>query len=79
MSKVIVNQFGQLYLVPTEHAAKFNRRSELVIFAGDIQKAMKEVSDPTPLKKHLEKAMRQIRSLNRRIPAACAEFIGDAK
>ena len=40
---------------------------------------MKEVSDPTPLKKHLEKAMRQIRSLNRRIPAACAEFIGDAK
>jgi hypothetical protein len=79
MQKTIVNQFGQLYLVPTEHAAKFNRRSELVMFAQDLQKAIDEVSDPTNLKKHLSKTMQQIRGLNRRIPPACAEFIGGAK
>ena len=78
MEKVMVNQFGELYLVPAEHAAKFNRRSELVIFATDIQNAIKEVSDPTNLKKHLAKTMQQIRSLNRRIPADCAQFVGRA-
>jgi hypothetical protein len=79
MNKIIVNQLGQLYLVPAEHAAKFNRRSELVMFAVDLQNAIKEVSDPTNLKKHLSKTMQQIRGLNRRIPPACAQFIGDAK
>lgn len=75
MEKVIINQFGEKYLVPAEHAAKFNRRSELVLFVIDLEKAISEVSDPTNLKKHLSKAMQQIRNLNRRIPAGCAKFI----
>ena len=76
MNKVIINQFGEKYLVPAEHAAKFNRRSELVMFAMDLEKAIPEVLDPTNLKKHLAKAMEQIRRLNRRIPDGCAEYIG---
>ena len=79
MQKITVNQLGQLYLVPAEHAAKFNRRSELVLFAEDLQKAIKEVSDPTSLNKHLSETMEKIRRINRRIPAGCAQFIGDAK
>ena len=75
MQKVIINQFGEKYLVPAEHAAKFNRRSELVMFAMDLEKAIPEVLDPTNLKKHLAKAMQQIRSLNRRIPDGCAEVL----
>ena len=45
MNKVIVNQFGENYLVPAEHAAKFNRRSELVLLAIDLEKAIKSVCD----------------------------------
>lgn len=76
MNKVIVNQLGSKFLVPAEHAAKFNRRTELVLFAMDLEKAIPEVLDPTNLKKHLSKTMEQIRRLNRRIPDGCAEFIG---
>jgi len=79
MQKVIVNQLGSKFLVPAEHAAKFNRRTELVLFAMDLEKAIPEVLDPTNLKKHLSKAMEQIRRLNRRIPDGCAEYIGDAR
>jgi len=79
MQKVIVNQLGSKFLVPAEHAAKFNRRSELVLFAMDLEKAIPEVLDPTNLKKHLSKTMEQIRRLNRRIPDGCAEFIEGAK
>ena len=78
MDRVIVNQFGQLYLVPKEHAAKFNRRSELVIFAMDIEKAMQSVQDPSNLRKVLHETMEKIRKLNRRIPSGCAKFLGDA-
>ena len=76
MNKVIVNQLGSKFLVPAEHAAKFNRRTELVLFAMDLEKAIPEVLDPTNLKKHLSKTMEQIRRINRRIPDGCAEFIG---
>ena len=68
VNKVTVNQFGELYLVPAEHAAKFNRRSELVLFAMDIEKAMQSVQDSTNLKKVLHETMEKIRRLNRRIP-----------
>lgn len=79
MSTVIVNQLGQLYLVPAEHAAKFNRRSELVLLAADLQKAIDSVQESTNLKKVLNETMESIRRLNRRIPNGCARFIGDAK
>ena len=75
MQKVIINQFGEKYLVPKEHAAKFNRRSELVIFAMDIEKAIAVVPDPTNLEKVLSETMESIRRLNRRIPAGCAEVL----
>jgi hypothetical protein len=75
MQKVIINQFGEKYLVPKEHAAKFNRRSELVIFAMDIEKAIASVPDSTNLKKVLNETMESIRRLNRRIPAGCAEVL----
>jgi hypothetical protein len=75
MQKVIINQFGEKYLVPKEHAAKFNRRSELVIFAMDIEKAIAVVPDPTNLEKVLSETMEKIRRLNRRIPAGCAEVL----
>jgi hypothetical protein len=75
MQKVIINQFGEKYLVPAEHAAKFNRRSELVIFAMDIEKAIASVPNPTNLKKVLSETMEKIRRLNRRIPAGCAEVL----
>jgi len=75
MNKVIINQFGEKYLVPAEHAAKFNRRSELVIFAMDVEKAIAVVPDPTHLEKVLHETMEKIRRLNRRIPAGCAEVL----
>ena len=75
MQKVIINQFGEKYLVPSEHAAKFNRRSELVIFAMDVEKAIAVVPDPTNLEKVLHETMEKIRRLNRRIPAGCAEVL----
>jgi hypothetical protein len=75
MQKVIINQFGEKYLVPAEHAAKFNRRSELVIFAMDIEKAIASVQQPTNLKKVLSETMEKIRRINRRIPAGCAEVL----
>ncbi len=75
MQKVIINQFGEKYLVPAEHAAKFNRRSELVIFAMDVEKAIAVVPDPTNLEKVLHETMEKIRKLNRRIPAGCAEVL----
>jgi hypothetical protein len=75
MNKVIINQFGEKYLVPAEHAAKFNRRSELVIFAMDVEKAIAVVPDPTNLEKVLHETMEKIRKLNRRIPAGCAEVL----
>ena len=75
MEKVIINQFGEKYLVPKEHAAKFNRRSELVIFAMDVEKAIAVVPDPTNLEKVLSETMEKIRRLNRRIPAGCAEVL----
>jgi hypothetical protein len=75
MQKVIINQFGEKYLVPKEHAAKFNRRSELVIFAMDVEKAIAVVPDPTNLEKVLSETMEKIRRLNRRIPAGCAEVL----
>jgi len=75
MDKVIINQFGEKYLVPAEHAAKFNRRSELVIFAMDVEKAIAVVPDPTNLEKVLRETMEKIRRLNRRIPAGCAEVL----
>jgi hypothetical protein len=75
MQKVIINQFGEKYLVPAEHAAKFNRRSELVIFAMDVEKAIAVVPDPTNLEKVLHETMEKIRRLNRRIPAGCAEVL----
>lgn len=75
MNKVIINQFGEKYLVPAEHAAKFNRRSELVIFAMDVEKAIAVVPDPTNLEKVLHETMEKIRRLNRRIPAGCAEVL----
>jgi len=75
MQKVIINQFGEKYLVPAEHAAKFNRRSELVIFAMDVEKAIAIVPDPTNLEKVLHETMEKIRKINRRIPAGCAEVL----
>jgi hypothetical protein len=75
MQKVIINQFGEKYLVPKEHAAKFNRRSELVIFAMDVEKAIAVVPDPTNLEKVLHETMEKIRRINRRIPAGCAEVL----
>jgi hypothetical protein len=75
MQKVIINQFGEKYLVPAEHAAKFNRRSELVIFAMDVEKAIAVVPDPTNLEKVLHETMEKIRRLNRRIPSGCAEVL----
>ena len=75
MQKVIVSQFGEKYLVPAEHAAKFNRRTELVLFAMDIEKAIPSVQEPSNLKKVLRETMEQIRRLNRRIPAGCAEVL----
>jgi len=75
MQKVIINQFGEKYLVPKEHAAKFNRRSELVIFAMDVEKAIAVVPDPTNLEKVLHETMEKIRKINRRIPAGCAEVL----
>jgi len=75
MQKVIINQFGEKYLVPKEHAAKFNRRSELVIFAMDVEKAIAVVPDPTNLEKVLHETMEKIRRLNRRIPSGCAEVL----
>jgi hypothetical protein len=75
MQKVIINQFGEKYLVPAEHAAKFNRRSELVIFAMDVEKAIAVVPDPTNLEKVLHETMEKIRKINRRIPAGCAEVL----
>ena len=75
MQKVIINQFGEKYLVPKEHATKFNRRSELVIFAMDVEKAIAVVPDPTNLEKVLHETMEKIRKINRRIPAGCAEVL----
>jgi hypothetical protein len=75
MQKVIVSQFGEKYLVPAEHAAKFNRRTELVLFAMDIEKAIASVQQPTNLKKVLSETMEKIRRLNRRIPSGCAEVL----
>jgi hypothetical protein len=75
MQKVIINQFGEKYLVPAEHAAKFNRRSELVIFAMDVEKAIAVVPDPTNLEKVLHETMEKIRKINRRIPSGCAEVL----
>jgi hypothetical protein len=75
MQKVIVSQFGEKYLVPAEHAAKFNRRTELVLFAMDIEKAIASVQEPSNLKKVLRETMESIRRLNRRIPAGCAEVL----
>ena len=76
VNKVTVNQFGELYLVPAEHAAKFNRRTELVLFAMDVEKAIAVVPDPTNLEKVLQETMEKIRRINRRIPAGCAQFVG---
>ena len=78
MNRVIVNQLGENYLVPAEHAAKFNRRSELVLLAIDLQKAIDSVQDSTNLKKDLNETMESIRRINRRIPAACAQYVGRA-
>jgi hypothetical protein len=78
MNKVIVTQFNEKYLVPAEHAAKFNRRSELVLLAIDIEKAIDSVPNSTNLKKVLKETMESIRRINRRIPAGCAQFIGRA-
>jgi hypothetical protein len=75
MQKVIVSQFGEKYLVPAEHAAKFNRRTELVLFAMDIEKAIASVQESTNLKKVLSETMEKIRRINRRIPAGCAEVL----
>jgi hypothetical protein len=75
MQKVIVSQFGEKYLVPAEHAAKFNRRTELVLLAIDLQKAIASVQESTNLKKVLNETMESIRRLNRRIPAGCAEVL----
>jgi hypothetical protein len=75
MQKVIVSQFGEKYLVPAEHAAKFNRRTELVLFAMDIEKAIASVQEPTNLKKVLSETMEKIRRINRRIPSGCAEVL----
>lgn len=75
MQKVIISQFGEKYLVPAEHAAKFNRRTELVLFAMDIEKAIASVQEPTNLKKVLGETMEKIRRINRRIPAGCAEVL----
>lgn len=75
MQKVIVNQLGSKFLVPAEHAAKFNRRSELVLLAIDLQKAIASVQESTNLKKVLNETMESIRRLNRRIPAGCAEVL----
>jgi hypothetical protein len=75
MQKVIVSQFGEKYLVPAEHAAKFNRRTELVLFAMDIEKAIASVQQPTNLKKVLSETMEKIRKINRRIPSGCAEVL----
>jgi len=75
MQKVIVSQFGEKYLVPAEHAAKFNRRTELVLFAMDIEKAIASVQQPTNLKKVLSETMEKIRRINRRIPSGCAEVL----
>ena len=75
MQKVIVSQFGEKYLVPAEHAAKFNRRTELVLFAMDIEKAIASVQQPTNLKKVLRETMEKIRRINRRIPGGCAEVL----
>lgn len=75
MQKVIINQFGEKYLVPAEHAAKFNRRSELVLLAIDLEKAIASVQESTNLKKVLNETMESIRRLNRRIPAGCAEVL----
>jgi len=75
MQKVIVSQFGEKYLVPAEHAAKFNRRTELVLFAMDIEKAIASVQQPANLKKVLSETMEKIRRINRRIPAGCAEVL----
>lgn len=74
----MINQFGESYLVPAEHAAKFNRRSELVIFAMDLQKAIDSVQDSANLKKVLSETMEKIRRINRRIPDGCAQFVGRA-
>ena len=76
MNKVIVNQLGSNFLVPAEHAAKFNRRSELVLLAIDLENAISEVLNPEPLQKHLKQTMEKIRRINRRIPDGCAEYIG---
>jgi hypothetical protein len=75
MQKVIVSQFGEKYLVPAEHAAKFNRRTELVLFAMDVEKAIAVVPNPTNLEKVLSETMEKIRRINRRIPAGCAEVL----
>ena len=75
MQKVIINQFGEKYLVPEDHAAKFNRRTELVLFAMDIEKAIASVQESTNLKKVLSETMEKIRRINRRIPAGCAEVL----
>jgi len=75
MEKVIINQFGEKYLVPAEHAAKFNRRSELVLLAIDLEKAIASVQESTNLKKVLNETMESIRRLNRRIPEGCAEVL----
>jgi hypothetical protein len=75
MQKVIVSQFGEKYLVPAEHAAKFNRRTELVLFAMDIEKAIASVQESTNLKKVLSETMEKICRINRRIPAGCAEVL----
>jgi hypothetical protein len=75
MNKVIVKQFDEKYLVPAEHAAKFNRRTELVLLAIDLEKAIASVQDSTNLKKVLKETMESIRRINRRIPAGCAEVL----
>lgn len=75
MNKVIVTQFGEKYLVPAEHAAKFNRRSELVLLAIDLEKAIASVQESTNLKKVLNETMESIRRINRRIPSGCAEVL----
>jgi hypothetical protein len=75
MNKVIVTQFNEKYLVPAEHAAKFNRRSELVLLAIDLEKAIASVQESTHLKKVLNETMESIRRINRRIPDGCAEVL----
>lgn len=75
MNKVIVNQFGEDYLVPAEHAAKFNRRTKLVLLAMDLEKAIASVKESTHLKQVLNETMESIRRINRRIPAGCAEVL----